>query len=98
MIECEHEPDEGMKEDEVLIEEIRKHVLEYVEGEPKKSALWDASCPARLQFGGRVNLIFGRCQGGKSREICRAAWLAFFCYHTTPFVFVKWSGGPGAGL
>ena len=63
------------------------------------SALWGTSQSTHLEFGG-LNVshivLFGNCQGGKSFEICRAAWLAHFVYKTVPVVFVKVSGGISA--
>ena len=63
------------------------------------SALWEHNQPTHLEFGGsNVShiVLFGNCQGGKSFEICRAAWLSHFIYKRVPIVFVKVSGGISA--
>ena len=63
------------------------------------SALWEITQSSHLEFGGSSIshiVLFGNCQGGKSLEICRAAWLAHFVYKKVPVVFVKVSGGISA--
>ena len=63
------------------------------------SALWETNQSTHLEFGGSNAshiVLFGNCQGGKSLEICRAAWLAHFVYKKVPVVFVKVSGGIAA--
>ena len=46
-----------------------------------------------MSFDGRVALIQGNCQMGKSGEIALAAWLTVFKYKALPIVFVKNAGG-----
>ena len=41
-------------------------------------AMATAACCNCLPFGNSQIFVFGKCQGGKSQEICRAAWLAHF--------------------
>jgi hypothetical protein len=46
-----------------------------------------------FDFDGRIALLQGFCQMGKSREIAIGAWLSFFKHGALPIIFVKNHGG-----